>query len=89
MIPWGVAGSERAVPSDNRKSTFPGVTRNSKTIVSGGLMYWLMIPLFFLFTSCASMNPGRSYFDVTYMPPTQGPQMDIEAMRDHHIDRLR
>lgn len=52
-------------------------------------MSWLIISLLVFVFSCATMDTGRNYFDVTYMPPTQGPQMDLESMRDHHIERLR
>lgn len=52
-------------------------------------MSWLTIPLLVLITSCASMDPGRSYYDVTHMPPTQGQQMDMDSFRDYKLDRLR
>lgn len=52
-------------------------------------MFWTTISLLVFLTSCATMNPDRSYSDLTYMPPTQGQQMDLEAIRDHRFNRVR
>ena len=51
-------------------------------------MSWFVIPVLFFFVSCATMS-SHSLSQPRLAPPTQGPQMDLEAMRDFHLDKLR
>ena len=50
-------------------------------------MFWLIIPLMVLVTSCSSLP--KDPYDVTYVQPTFGQQMDMDSVRDYHLDRLR
>lgn len=52
-------------------------------------MFWTTFSLLVFLTSCATMKTNPSHYDVTYKSPSQGPQMDLEAIRDHRFNRVR
>lgn len=51
-------------------------------------MSFITLTMLLVFVSCASLprGPGKA---AAYAPPTLGPQMEMDNLRDFHIDRLR